>query len=77
MTNDYKGERGLQGFVYDTSPRFVHFVESDTKEKHCREPQNLRRINSFSPTKVKSHPDSPKPDPTVSQLSTDIFNLGL
>ena len=54
VTNDYKNERGLQGFVYDTSPRFVHFVEADSKDKHCREPQNVREITSLSPSKVQS-----------------------
>ena len=71
VTNDYKGERGLQGFVYDTSPRFVHFVESESKDKHCREPHNVRKINSFSPSKVKSTGDS-----TISQLSGDLINFG-
>ena len=75
VTNDYKGEQGLQGFVYDTSPRFVHFVETDSKEKHCREPQNVRKINSFSPSKLKSTEDSRTPDPVISQLSADIYNF--
>ena len=75
VTNDYKGERGLQGFVFDTSPRFIHFVEAESKEKHCREPQNVRKINSFSPSKVKSTANLRSPDKDVFQLSEDIHNF--
>ena len=75
VTNDYKGERGLQGFVYDTSPRFIHFVETDTKEKHCREPQNVRKIEAFSPTKNHSSQESHLPDPDINNLSANIHKF--
>ena len=76
VTNDYKGEKGLQGFVYDTSPRFVHFVQSDTKEKHCREPQNLRKLNFSSPVKSTNPQVSNTSASTINHLSTDFFNFG-
>ena len=62
VMNDYQNQRGLQGFVYDISARFIHFVDFRNRTKHCREPQNIKRIAqpqsvpSFSPDFISSNP---------------------
>ena len=60
VTNNYQDQKGLWGFVYDISARFVHFVDFHNRVKHCREPQNIKRIASLKT--VSLIPDSaPKP----------------